>query len=88
MNQRKKSERKRWLEIAIAVSVAVLLLVGFIISDSINSFDVEQCKANPLTYGIKEMNDWNRANFTCMCMAKGQQSKIFNFDESGIYIPD
>jgi len=59
----------------------VLLTIGFILG---YLFGKPNYNENPLITGIKNINEKNKANFSCSCISSNPRMITFVFDENGI----
>ena len=75
-----------WLKIVIMLFSFIFISMGFIFG---YSYGDKSCFENPLAYGIKEINDYNRNEFQCSCASLPstltKRKQVFSFNESGFY---
>ena len=69
------------VKIALIIGSLIFLTVGF----AFGYLYVDKgCNNNPLLYGIKELNKFNKDKFTCTCISNSGSMKPFSFDEDGL----
>ena len=72
-----------WLKIILVLISSIFFLFGFIAG---YFYGDKSCIEDPLTYGIKSLNEVNEDNFVCTCSSIMGKTENFYFTEEGLKI--
>lgn len=77
---------KSWMNLIIATSILILLIVGFLIGRISIKSESEECIANPLSYGVRVLEEVNdNIDFMCSCTTQDLLINPLYFDDEGVY---
>lgn len=70
-----------WLNLIIILIASIFFFFGFLAG---YFYLNKSCLENPLSYGLKKINNINNADLICSCFSPSNKFNSFTFDEKGI----